>query len=135
MKKLSCLFIGLIICLSTLYAQNSSRGPGDPELTKKEYFTQKVNATGIVFDGKPDDAAWDAVPLATDFVQFRSNLILRWEYLAGSAIYLVWSQSSEPDSQVFSDLGSSLGHSLLENSFGDKAQNIFLVKSTYRFLR
>jgi hypothetical protein len=70
-----------------------------------------------------------------NFVQFRSNFVMRWEYIAGSELYLVWSQSSEPDSQVFSDLGSTLGRSLLENSFGDKARNIFLVKVTYRFLR
>jgi hypothetical protein len=70
-----------------------------------------------------------------NFVQFRSNLVVRWEYIAGSEFYLVWSQSSEPDAQVFNDLGSNLGHSLLENSFGDKARNIFLVKMTYRFLR
>jgi len=70
-----------------------------------------------------------------NYVQFRSNLILRWEYIAGSEIYLVWSQNSEPDDLVFNDLGSRLGRSLLENSFGDKARNIFLVKLTYRFLK
>lgn len=70
-----------------------------------------------------------------NFVQFRSNLVLRWEYIAGSELYLVWSQSSEPDGEVFGDLGSKLGNSLLNNSFGDKARNIFLVKCTYRFLR
>jgi hypothetical protein len=70
-----------------------------------------------------------------NFVQFRSNLVLRWEYIAGSELYLVWSQSSEPDGAVFSDLHSNLGRSMFENSFGDKARNIFLVKMTYRFLR
>lgn len=70
-----------------------------------------------------------------NFVQFRSNFVLRWEYIAGSELYLVWSQSSEPDSAVFADLDSGLGRSLLDNSFGEKARNIFLVKCTYRFLR
>lgn len=27
-----------------------------------------------------------------DFLEFRSNLVLRWEYRPGSAVYLVWSQ-------------------------------------------
>ena len=70
-----------------------------------------------------------------NFVQFRSNLVLRWEYIAGSELYLVWSQSSEPDGAVFSDLHSNLGRSMFENSFGEKARNIFLIKMTYRFLR
>jgi Domain of unknown function (DUF5916)/Carbohydrate family 9 binding domain-like len=70
-----------------------------------------------------------------NFVQFRSNFVVRWEYIAGSELYLVWSQSSQPDGDVFSDIGSNLGQSLLDNAFGDKARNIFLVKCTYRFLR
>lgn len=70
-----------------------------------------------------------------NFVQFRSNLVVRWEYIAGSELYLVWSQNSEPDGEVFSDLNSGLGRSLFSNSFGDKARNIFLVKCTYRFLK
>jgi hypothetical protein len=70
-----------------------------------------------------------------NFVQFRSNLVLRWEYIAGSELYLVWSQSSEPDGEVFGDLNSGLGNSLFGNSFGEKARNIFLAKVMYRFLR
>jgi hypothetical protein len=27
-----------------------------------------------------------------NFRQFRSNLVLRWEYVPGSALYVVWSQ-------------------------------------------
>ena len=26
------------------------------------------------------------------FLQFRSNMVLRWEYKTGSSLYLVWSQ-------------------------------------------
>ena len=75
--------------------------------------------------GKPD----------FNFVQFRSNFVVRWEYIAGSELYLVWSQGSEFYSEAQTDLGTDLGRSLLDNSFGEKARNIFLVKCTYRFLR
>ncbi|TMI87258.1 MAG: hypothetical protein E6H06_20025 [Bacteroidetes bacterium] len=68
-----------------------------------------------------------------NFVQFRSNLVVRWEYRAGSELYLVWSQSNTPD--VASDLDSPLTKSLLNNAFAEHARNIFLVKWTYRFLR
>jgi hypothetical protein len=68
-----------------------------------------------------------------NFVQFRSNLIVRWEYRAGSELYFVWSQGSSPD--AFSDLDTPLFNSLFDNAFADQARNIFLVKWTYRFLR
>ncbi len=30
-----------------------------------------------------------------NFLQFRSNLVIRWEYRPGSTVYLVWSQSRD----------------------------------------
>jgi hypothetical protein len=68
-----------------------------------------------------------------NFVQFRSNLVIRWEYRPGSEFYLVWSQASTPD--VASDLSSPVGNSLFDNAFGQQARNIGLVKFTYRFLK
>lgn len=73
--------------------------------------------------GKPD----------FNFVQFRSNMVVRWEYKPGSEIYLVWSQANTPD--VAMDLDSPLFRSLVDNAFADQGRNIFLVKWTYRFLR
>ncbi len=72
--------------------------------------------------GKPD----------FNFVQFRSNLVVRWEYVPGSELFLVWSQGSTPN--AFDDLDSPIGQSLFSNMFDEKAHNIFLVKYTYRFL-
>ncbi len=64
------------------------------------------------------------------FVQFRSNLVVRWEYIPGSEIFLVWSQdvsqSGDPSQGLFTGLG--------DNIFGQKPQNIFLLKATYRFV-
>ena len=68
-----------------------------------------------------------------NFVQFRSNLVLRWEYKAGSELYLVWSQSNTPD--VSDDLSTPIFESLWDNLFAEQARNIFLIKCTYRFLR
>lgn len=68
-----------------------------------------------------------------NFVQFRSNLILRWEYKAGSELYLVWSQGNTPD--AFADLDSPLPNSLWDNVFADTGRNSFLIKCTYRFLK
>jgi hypothetical protein len=68
-----------------------------------------------------------------NFVQFRSNLVLRWEYRPGSEFYLVWSQSNTAD--AFNELDTPLFHSLMENAFAEQSRNIFLVKATYRFLK
>lgn len=67
-----------------------------------------------------------------NFVQFRSNLVMRWEYVPGSTVFLVWSQNNSPD--AFGDLNSPVVNSLIDNVFSEKAHNIFLVKFTYRFL-
>ncbi len=68
-----------------------------------------------------------------NFVQFRSNLVLRWEYRSGSELYLVWSQSNTPD--VSADLDSPVNRSLFDNIYNAGARNIGLVKWTYRFLK
>ena len=64
-----------------------------------------------------------------NFRQFRSNLVVRWEYLPGSVLYLVWSQgrtSSAPNG-VFS-YGSDM-----KDLFDIVPHDIFLVKFSYWF--
>ena len=69
-----------------------------------------------------------------NFVQFRSNLVIRWEYRPGSELYLVWSEGNTAD--AYDDLDSPLFTSMFNNAFSvGNARNIFLVKWTYRFLR
>ena len=68
-----------------------------------------------------------------NFVQFRSNLVARWEYKPGSELFLVWSQGNTYSST--DDLDTPLFDNLFDNAFANQARNIFLVKWTYRFLR
>ncbi len=63
-------------------------------------------------------------------VQFRSNLVIRWEYVPGSEIFLVWSQDVSRNGDPAQGLLPGLG----DNIFGQKPQNIFLLKATYRFI-
>jgi len=60
---------------------------------------------------------------------FRSNLVLRWEWRAGSQIYLVWQQDRE--SETFAPLRTSAGDML--GSLGQDGDNFFAVKITYWF--
>ena len=65
-----------------------------------------------------------------NFLQFRSNLVLRWEYVPGSTLFVVWTSnatdSHQSRSNEFSHLASDLGNI--------NATNIFLIKYTYRFI-
>ncbi len=64
-----------------------------------------------------------------NFRQFRSNLVMRWEYTPGSTIFLVWSSGKTDD--------VSNGDFDLRNDLKDlsktKGREIFLVKFSYRF--
>ena len=64
------------------------------------------------------------------YVQFRSNMVLRWEYIPGSEIFLVWSQGITGFGDVNNDLGTIVDNQL----FGQRPQNTFLIKATYRFV-
>ncbi|WP_438426554.1 DUF5916 domain-containing protein [Aquimarina macrocephali] len=64
------------------------------------------------------------------FVQFRSNLVLRWEYIPGSEIFLVWSQGVTGDGNASDDLFKSLDNQILNQ----QPENTFLIKATYRFV-
>jgi len=68
-----------------------------------------------------------------NFVQMRSNLIVRWEYKPGSELYLVWAQGSTPD--AFGELDTPIARSLFDNAFSNGARNSYLIKWTYRFLK
>lgn len=65
-----------------------------------------------------------------NIVQFRSNFVMRWEYIPGSTLFLVWASSGSyfdrSNDNDFSDLSSKLS--------GLEGTNTFLIKYTYRFI-
>lgn len=65
-----------------------------------------------------------------NFLQFRSNMVLRWEYTPGSEFFLVWTQSNTNSG----DPEKGLVPSITEDLFGESPENIFLLKYTYRFI-
>ena len=64
-----------------------------------------------------------------NFRQFRSNFVVRWEYLPGSTLFLVWSQGRTSSA---SD-GSFHYGSDMRNLFGAEPHNVFLIKLSYWF--
>ncbi len=65
------------------------------------------------------------------FVQFRSNLVVRWEYIPGSELFFVWSQGvtgqENPNNSLYRSIGNQIGNQPKENTF--------LIKATYRFVK
>ncbi len=58
--------------------------------------------------------------------QFRSNVVLRWEYQPGSALFLAWSQGRDHYAQTgavsFGDVGTL---------FGEPSEDVFMAKLSY----
>lgn len=62
-------------------------------------------------------------------MEFRSNLVMRWEYKPGSLLYLVWSQNRN---NWITDGPFTFGKDM-QTLFDLHPHNIFLVKFSYRF--
>ena len=65
-----------------------------------------------------------------NIVEYRSNFVVRWEYIPGSVLFLVWANngsiSNQDQNNSFRDLSSQFNN--LEST------NTFLIKYTYRFV-
>lgn len=74
------------------------------------------------------DGADTFVLRARDFNvrSFRSNLVLRWEWRPGSALYLVWQQDREADEIT----GRRASPSDMFRSFGTRGDHFFAVKAS-----
>ena len=59
----------------------------------------------------------------------RSNMVLRWEFRPGSALFLVWSQARDREKDSADPELEGLRNVL--DGFGDDGQNIFLAKVNY----
>jgi hypothetical protein len=63
------------------------------------------------------------------FNEFRSNLVLRWEYMRGSTIFFVWEhQKSDRTTDYISNWGTNL-----DRMFGLPSTNVFMLKINYWF--
>ncbi|WP_299671243.1 DUF5916 domain-containing protein [uncultured Polaribacter sp.] len=65
------------------------------------------------------------------FVQLQTNLVVRWEYIPGSELFFVWARGSSG----IQSSENSLRESINNQVFDIPAQDTFLIKATYRFVR
>jgi hypothetical protein len=62
--------------------------------------------------------------------EFRSNMVLRWEYVPGSTLFLVWASNGSDNDQQIRDGFSEAS----KDFFRLKSRNTLLIKYTYRFI-
>ena len=62
-----------------------------------------------------------------NYISLRGNAVLRWEYLPGSTLFLVWTQSR----QDVDPIGEFQFGKSFKNLFGVRPDNIFMLKITY----
>ena len=98
---------------------NSTQVPFDPVSGLYNVFYEGQSNPAYSFDN-PD----------FNIREFRSNMVLRWEYIPGSTLFLVWASNGSSFDQKINDGFSDAS----EDMFQLKSRNTLLVKYTYRFI-
>jgi hypothetical protein len=85
----------------------------------------------VSYEADPDGSG-PAQPITFDNPDFntkslRGNAVLRWEYLPGSTLYLVWTQSRSDDE----DIGVFQFRHSFQRLWKAHPDNIFMIKMTY----
>lgn len=78
---------------------------------------------------RESDFTWTSTPYNYDFNRqsLNTNLVLRWEYLPGSIVYLVWSHArGGENSNYFTSAGNDF-----DETFRLAPSNVLLLKATY----
>ncbi|NOZ56186.1 MAG: carbohydrate binding family 9 domain-containing protein [Calditrichaeota bacterium] len=103
---------------------------GMPFVTAGRYsdFKEVISPKAPRYGDRFAPYEWDSAP-DFNFKQFRSNLVLRWEYRPGSALYLVWSQGRTR----FDPEGVFDAPHDLRRLFTTAGDHVLLVKLTYWF--
>ena len=103
------------------YHQNQIASGLDVDGNDIYTIDENLDGTTDYSFGKPDFS----------FVQFRTNLVARWEYIPGSELFFVWARGGDG----FYDPTDSLSKSLQTQIVDQPLENTFLIKATYRFVR
>jgi hypothetical protein len=98
-------------------------------------FNQRFNPLDVEYDLSSntfsfdqDGETWSFRNPDFSFTQFRSNLVLRWEYLSGSTLYFVWSHDRSGWESLYNPIGDLTG-----DLFGIKGNNVFMFKLNFWF--
>ena len=93
-------------------------------------FRQIANARSTDYNARFTPYAYDAAANGDpnfNVKSFRTTNVLRWEYKAGSTLFVVWQQARENDAVPG---GFRIGRDI-HDIFGARPKNVFLVKLAY----
>jgi hypothetical protein len=76
----------------------------------------------------PYDTTGTGAIAGFNFKQFRSNLVVRWEYRPGSTVYLVWTQGRNAFATA---AGTNTFGGDVSDLFRLHPDNTFLIKASY----
>ncbi|MCK4745478.1 MAG: carbohydrate binding family 9 domain-containing protein [Bacteroidales bacterium] len=98
-------------------------------------LNERLDIFGITYDGVLDRYSFGRnMETFTfnnpdfSFMQFRSNLVFRWEYKLGSTLYIVWSHDRSGWESVYNPVRDITG-----DLFGIKGNHVFMVKLNFWF--
>lgn len=91
-------------------------------------YDESSSVYNVDMDGNGTDFSFDNPDF--HFLQYRSNLVFRWEYKPGSTFFLVWSQGRTTDGSDANFNFSDYTHEL-KSTF---PQNDFLIKLSYALI-
>ena len=90
-------------------------------------FVSSTNSYEVDPDGPGPAATLSFAKPDFNFKSLRGNAVLRWEYMPGSTLYFVWTQSRSD----FEDVGEFNFGSSMRRMLQAPAENIFMIKATY----
>lgn len=93
-------------------------GSDGTTITEQADGSHEVSADGETFTIAPRDF---------NVLSFRSNLVLRWEWLRGSTLFVVWQQDRSGPAAS----GRAVGVGSLFDTFGTEGRNFVALKLTY----
>ena len=64
------------------------------------------------------------------YIQYRSNLVIRWEYIPGSEIFLVWSQGINGQGDPTGSIWKNIDQEIIQQ----RPDNTYLIKATFRYI-
>lgn len=100
-----------------------------------QLYTQPLISSGDYFNYKElaRPRSYEFTPYLTDrsddfnFKSLRGNAVLRWEYLPGSTLFLVWTQSRSD----YENFGNFRFNRSVDRLADARPDNIFLIKASY----
>jgi len=63
-----------------------------------------------------------------NYASLNSTLLIRWEYMPGSTLYLVWTRVKSDFDNTVNDFDLSRD---MDKLFSSGAENVFLIKASY----